>query len=308
MPLTRDGLDRLDLGSLSIFLTVYRLRSFSRAADQLGTNQPRVSYAVGKLRAVFKDPMFVRCGIGIEPTDKCHQVATLARQVLDSLESITHAHSFEPVTADDLATVSCNQYQRELILPPLLMRLRNYAPRLRLRVVTASNRGVVQLHDGDTDLLICPTVNRGEGLHYRTLLNERYMCLVCSQSTWAKRDLTLADYVSAQHATVNYGDGWQSGYMRLMDEQGTLLDQRIIVPSPTDLRFILPETDLISTIPERQARQFGRGFACVPCPVPAPFKINLYWAPRTHFSPMFSWLRMQIADVSRDIPDVIRDQ
>ncbi len=234
----KNGIERLDLGSLSTFLAVYRLGSFSRAADQLSTNQPRVSYAVAKLRVVFKDPLFVRRGNGVEPTDRCHQVAALARHILDNLDSLANAQPFEPATANELATVSCNQYQRELILPPLLERLRSCAPELRLRVVTASNRGVAQLHDGDTDLLICPTVGRGEGLHFRTLLDEEYMCLVCAQSVWTNRELTMADYVSARHATVNYGDGWQSGYMRIMNEQGTTLDQRIVVPSPTDLRFI----------------------------------------------------------------------
>ena len=201
-------LDQIDLGSLSTFLTVYRLRSFSRAADRLNQNQSRVSYAVAKLRRAFRDPLFVKNAGGITPTDKCHDLAALARQVLDGAESLVQAEPFEPAGWDAEVTLSCNQYQRELILPPLIERLRKRAPRVRLRVITATNRGGAQLQDGDADLLICPTLGRGQGLYRRKLLDERYMCVVCADSSWAGRDPTLEEYSAARHAIVNYGDGW----------------------------------------------------------------------------------------------------
>ena len=296
-------LDQIDLGSLSTFLTVYRLRSFSRAADRLNQNQSRVSYAVAKLRRAFRDPLFVKHAGGITPTDKCHHLASLARQVLDGAESLVQSEPFEPVAWDAEVTLSCNQYQRELILPPLIELLRARAPRVRLRVITATNRGEAQLQDGDTDLLICPTLARGQGLYRRKLLDERYMCVVCAESSWAGRDPTLEEFAAARHAIVNYGDGWQSGYMRELDERGIVLDQAFVVPSPVDLDAILPGTELVSTIPGRQAKRMGAELAWVDCPVPAPFQINLYWTARIHHSPPFRWLRERIAGIARSIDD-----
>ena len=296
-------LDQIDLGSLSTFLTVYRLRSFSRAADRLNQNQSRVSYAVAKLRRAFHDPLFVKNAGGITPTDRCHHLAALARQVLDGTESLVQAEPFEPNGWDAEVTLSCNQYQRQLILPLLIERLRARAPRVRLRVITATNRGGAQLQDGDADLLICPTLARGQGLYRRKLLDERYLCVVCAGSSWAGRDPTLEEYTAARHAIVNYGDGWQSGYMRELDERGIVLDKAFVVPSPVDLGVVLPGTELVSTIPRRQAQRMGAGFACVECPVPAPFHINLYWTARIHHSPSFRWLREQIAEIARSLED-----
>jgi DNA-binding transcriptional LysR family regulator len=50
----------MDLGSLQVFLTVARERSFSRAAERLYRTQPAVSIAVRKLEEWVGQPLLVR--------------------------------------------------------------------------------------------------------------------------------------------------------------------------------------------------------------------------------------------------------
>ncbi|MGB7023865.1 MAG: LysR family transcriptional regulator [Candidatus Acidiferrales bacterium] len=50
----------MDLGSLQVFLTVARERSFSRAAEKLYRTQPAVSISVRKLEQWVGQPLFVR--------------------------------------------------------------------------------------------------------------------------------------------------------------------------------------------------------------------------------------------------------
>ena len=89
--------------------------------------------------------------------------------------------------------------------------------------------------------------------------------------------------------------------MRELDERGIVLDQTFVVPSPVDLCSIVSGTELVSTIPGRQAKRMGARFAFVECPVPAPFHINLYWTARIHHSPPFRWLREQIAEIATSL-------
>ncbi|WP_408383031.1 helix-turn-helix domain-containing protein [Paraburkholderia sediminicola] len=48
-----------DLNFLHVLQTLADERSMSRAADRLGLTQPAVSHALGKLRTLFQDDLFV---------------------------------------------------------------------------------------------------------------------------------------------------------------------------------------------------------------------------------------------------------
>ena len=70
------NLAAVDLGLLVVFDAVRVERSVSRAAQRLGLTQPAVSHAVGRLRRLFKDEVFVRTARGMEPTPFASQIMT----------------------------------------------------------------------------------------------------------------------------------------------------------------------------------------------------------------------------------------
>lgn len=68
---------------LKVFQTVARLRSFSRAAEELYTSQPNVSKQVRQLETELGTSLFHRLGSGIELTDAGRAVYRYAQQVFD---------------------------------------------------------------------------------------------------------------------------------------------------------------------------------------------------------------------------------
>ncbi len=68
---------------LKVFHTVARLRSFSRAAEELYTSQPNVSKRVRQLEVELGTALFHRLGGGIELTDAGRAVYRYAQQVFD---------------------------------------------------------------------------------------------------------------------------------------------------------------------------------------------------------------------------------
>ena len=57
-----------DLNLLTVFATLMRERSITRAATQLRRGQPAVSHSLRQLRDMLGDPLFTRAGRAIEPT------------------------------------------------------------------------------------------------------------------------------------------------------------------------------------------------------------------------------------------------
>ena len=92
---------QIDLNLLRIFDEVYRTRSVSHAAQNIGVTQPTISVGLGKLRKYFNDPLFVRTSHGMEPTPHADQLVKWVRQALDSLQmAVGHQVVFDPPTSE----------------------------------------------------------------------------------------------------------------------------------------------------------------------------------------------------------------
>jgi DNA-binding transcriptional LysR family regulator len=281
----------IDLSDLKVLKLVHHYRSFTRAASALDQNQSTVSYRIDKLRKAFEDPLFVRLGGRLTTTRRCDEIVQFASVTLDQLEALLSGPEFDPLEADETICISCNHYQRALILPTVFRLVRTRAPRLKLRIITASTKGAGHLKSDEADLLIGPMKIAGEGFFQRRLLGEHYVCVIHRSNPLSEVAFDEGAYLEAQHAVVNYGDGWESGWEKAMKQKGVRLNAVITVPSPADLVNILPGTDLISTLPTRLAAGLGPDFRIRPCPFSAPFDINLYWTSRTNHVAVHAWLR-----------------
>ena len=74
--------NRLDLNLLSAVVALLDMGSVTQAALKLEISQPSMSAALGKLRAHFDDPLFVRSATGMAPTPRGAEVASAAREIL----------------------------------------------------------------------------------------------------------------------------------------------------------------------------------------------------------------------------------
>ena len=286
----------VDFAALRTLRMVHSLGSFSRAAESLGTTQSTVSYSIDRLRKVFRDPLFVRQGGGIVATERCGEIVNATARMFDDYSALLEPRAFDPSNAEAEVTISCNYYERTVLLPGLSEILRRNAPGLRLNVLTSTVQGKAQLDRGETDLLIGP-VRISEGNYYRRhLLSEKYVCIMSHDNPLTGVELDPETYLNAPHVTVAYGNNWQSRYLVEIEARGAALNSVMQVPSPAAVPMLLAGTDLISTVPRRLALNFGDAVHISDCPFPANFDVDLYWSERTHHSAMHRWLRSQIAD------------
>ncbi len=82
-----DILSTVPLAALRVFEAAARLRSFTRAADELGVSQAAVSWQVKALEARLGQPLFIRLPREVAPTPAGERLARAATEALSILRS-----------------------------------------------------------------------------------------------------------------------------------------------------------------------------------------------------------------------------
>ena len=131
---------KYDLNLLPVFLALMEERSVTRAANRLGITQPALSNSLNRLRDMLKDPLFIRERYGIRPTQLAEEIAPTIEAALARLdELIVHQQDFEPASAERLFLIAPNSYVELVLMPPLVARLRELAPGIKLRLTPFGN-------------------------------------------------------------------------------------------------------------------------------------------------------------------------
>jgi len=132
-----------DLNLLRVFLAISELRSLTAAGERLGLTQPAVSHALRRLRNLFDDPLFVRTPTGMAPTDAARQLhgpLTRAFDIIDlAVQQVAH---FDPATANRVFRISMSDMSEFYFLPPLLAKLAEVAPGVRVEIASAAVEAV----------------------------------------------------------------------------------------------------------------------------------------------------------------------
>jgi DNA-binding transcriptional LysR family regulator len=291
----------LDFAALRTLRLVYAHGSFSRAAETLGVTQSTISYTMTRLREVFRDPLFVRQGAGMVPTERCSEIVAQAGELIDRFETLTAQRKFDPADASVEIGLSCNYYERVTILPQVIRILRREAPGIKLKVISSSAQGKQQLLHSESDILIGPIKIEDSGYYRRSLLREQYICIMDPSNPLAKAPLSIESFVNAPQVVVNYGGSFRSRFLLVMEAAGYAPNTVMEVPSPANLPDLLEQTDMIATVPTRIGKMFEGAVATVACPFSTDFPIDLYWTARTHVSAPHMWLRSKIAEAAARI-------
>lgn len=294
--MNRNDLRRVDLNMLIVFETLMHERSVTRAAEKLFLGQPAISAALGRLRNLFNDPLFVRSGRSMEPTARAREIFALLTPALDSISSaVSRATDFNPATSQAVFRLGLSDDVEFALLPPLLRRLRAEAPGVTLVV----RRANYLLMPG---LLASGEISVGVSYTEELPANAKRKVLRRSVPRLLRADsipgnLSLDDYCNRPHALVSFA-GDLSGFI---DEELHKLGRkrRVVLAAPqfSGLGALLAGTDLLASIPDYTASvlQAGGGLRVENLPLPAPsFELHMVWPGVQDTDPAERWLRSRI--------------
>ena len=97
----------LDCKLLSVFLYIYKFKSVSLAAEHLDMSQPTVSNMLNTIRQHYNDPLFVRIGNEMLPTELSKQLFPLISEALSKIEAINNfSIDFDQAISDQQFTLA----------------------------------------------------------------------------------------------------------------------------------------------------------------------------------------------------------
>jgi DNA-binding transcriptional LysR family regulator len=283
----------IDGKALQTFLAVLETGSVSTAARRLRITQSAVSHTLDKLRRLIGDPLFVRAGRGIVPTVHAEALAAKARLVLDDLKGLTVAGAFEPASAQLQVTIAANDFQRDLLLPGYLKKIRTQAPGVHFRIIASDIPSAEPLRANTCQLLITPHPPEGADIFQKRLLQDHYECFYDAGQRAAPA--SLQDYLAAQHLTVAFGPSGQTDIDQHIESHHFAREVVLSVPNFSGVPVLLRDTDLVATVPSLLRYGIMRDFAHAALPFASPtLTMYMVWHSRHHLDTAHQWLREQL--------------
>ncbi|WP_137895810.1 LysR family transcriptional regulator, partial [Ramlibacter sp. 2FC] len=258
----------LDGRLLQLLVAVVEAGSITGAAQRLGVTQSAVSHLLDKLRAITGDALFVKSGRGIVATARAEALAGEARELLGQMERFARSGDFDPGRWQTSFTIAANDFQRDVLLPPLMARLRAQAPGVALRVIPSDVPTLEMLRHEHCQLVISPRPPEGSDILQKRLFEDRYRVFYDPAVRTAPR--TRADYLAADHVTVLYEPRRPLDLDQLLAARGVQRRFAVMVPGFAGLPAFLRSSDLLATAPGLLQTGLLRGLASVKVPLPCP--------------------------------------
>lgn len=298
----------LDGKGLAQLQLIYRLGSISNAAKELGVNQSTVSHNLDRLRRVLNDPLFIKSGRGLVASAKMEAMQGPIDDVLSGLARVANPMPFEPEKCHREFSIVANDFEHDIIVPPLFKLLAQHAPGVRLRTHISSLEDFDPLLSSRVDVELTPRVPTGtSGLVAQALLQDELVMFYDGEQRSAPK--TLDDCLNSRHATAQFD----------INPMASRLDQALLrlgktrqiaytAPSFSTLGAVLRGTDLIASCPSRLAQGSLQDLQYCKLPVEIePLKFLMVWHVKHRESDEHRWFRQLIRSVADQKMSAISD-
>ena len=303
----------LDLNLLRVFDAMVLELSTTRAGERVGLSQPAVSSAIGRLRSLLDDELFVRDGNRMLPTPRALQLREPVRRALEQLEEALAAHAaFEPLTSTRSFMLIGSDYFSSLLMPKLTARIQPTAPSVILQMMDYPSTDVFGvLSDGRADLVVDRALETPDWISNKTLFRSWLVCVArkAHPLLTAKRvkagETIPADVFCALPQVLRSADGSRTGTIDpALKRLGLSRKVVVTVPHFQAVALTAATSDLLGSIPVHLARlvaeRLDLDVFMPPMESPA-MDVTMYWHRRAERDAGNVWLREQVVVAAESI-------
>jgi len=302
----RMQLSSVDLNLLVALDALLEEGSVTGAARRVALSPSAMSHALARLRAILDDPILVRTGSRMVPTDLARDLRLDVRMALDHARAaFATTFTFDPSHYARIFRVSAPDDVQVMVLPHLLRRLAETAPGVEIDM--SPGRGDAetfkQLEGGGVDAAIGPFSKTPRAIRAAVFFETRIACLVRRGHPRIGDELTLEAYLAEDHIAIA-----QEGGSYVPIDLDRIIERarspRRVVARVSSLQvapLVVAQTDLICTAAERVIAGIA---SCLPLRMfPHPLDIkcprsHLIWHERAHRHPAHRWFRSLLLDVA----------
>lgn len=295
----------VDFNLLVVFDALFFDQSVTGAARRIGITQPAMSNALGRLRRMFGDDLFIRGASGMEPTKRAIELSEAVAWVSRQTERLLVSDSgFDAASASRSFTGRMSDLVGALVLTRLTSRLQSMAPGVSLTVLHMTPERALQAPETDrVDFAVSMGLSYPETIRAEPLMEDQMCCAMSASHPLASLPLTPARFLGLAHLKVSmsptdsrFVDGWLAA-------RGQQRKVVLNVPNWQLMPPLLRSGTLLAVVSRRFAelhREDGIVIRPLPFGTP-PFDWVLYWHRRNDASPSQQWMRAQIARVCREL-------
>src|SRR6267142_1802591 len=292
-------LSRIDLNLFVVFDAIYTEGGITRASKRLSLTQPAISHALGRLRELFDDPLFIRQSKAMIPTPLARVMIDPVRQSLRGFEAtLKRVDRFDPATARKHFTVGMRDVRELTMLPNLLRSVTRAAPFIDIAIVRAERKQLeTELAAGTLDAAIDVRLALSDEVRRQPIHAERLVVVARPRHPTVKRELDLETYLSQEHILVSSRRRGFGVEDYELSRHGLQRRIRLRCQHYFAACRVVSQTDLILTMPGHYARvankQFGNQILPLPLEMP-PLDAYVYWHANVDKEPANRWLREQL--------------
>ena len=294
-----------DLNLLRVFVVLMQEGSVTGAAARLSLGQPAVSQSLARLRTVLGDPLLVRDGRRMQPTDRALRLNAEIGPPLSALEGALRAsHDFSPAHAGNTFSVGLPDDLQIALLPVVARRLAGEAPGIRLKVRSISHvtaGGLLETGEVSTVAGVLGSLPGSARIHKLTTCSHRVL-----RGDSDPAPLDLDTYCSRPHALVTAAGDFRGSIDRALEKLHRVRRVAYSLPQFGTLPSILRDSALLATVPQHVALALATfpGLRSEPLPFLSPtFDVSMAWREAVERDPAEIWLRAMLVDAlgsSRD--------
>lgn len=292
-------ISRVDLNLFIVFEAIYAEGSVTRASLKLNLTQPAISHALGRLRVMFDDPLFVRQGHMMVSTPLARSIIEPVRHSLRGFEvTLNKLNRFDPASTEKEFSLALRDVLESTVLPPLMVALEREAPHARVAAVQVDRRELEsELQAGTLDCAIDVLLPLAADIRHTRILADRTLVVARRGHPRLRDGITLEQYLAEEHILASSrrkGPGIEDFELSRLGMQRKI---RLRCQHYFAACRVVSQTDLILTMPERYARvanqQFDNQLLPLPLEMPA-WDVYLYWHANVEDDPANRWLRERL--------------
>jgi DNA-binding transcriptional LysR family regulator len=298
-------ISRVDLNLFVVLDAIHAEGSLTAAARKLSLTQPAVSHALGRLRAMFDDPLFERRGQGMAPTPLARTLIPQVREALAGFERTLHESTrFDAATSARRFTLGVRDALESTLLPPLLGRVSRESRAVQIAAVRFERRGLEsELLAGTLDAAIDIFFPVSSAIRHAPMMSEPMIVLARKGHPALARGLDMATYLGLEHVQVSSRRQGASLEDLALQQHGHVRRVRLRCQDYTAACRVVSRTDLISTLPQRYAHIANEAFGNQMLPLPFEMRsleLYLYWHAGSENDAGSRWLRERVLEAMRD--------
>jgi DNA-binding transcriptional LysR family regulator len=216
----------MDLIQLDIFCSVFRERSFSRAAEALGLTQPTVSTRIKEFEEELGTPLFSRLGREIEPTNAGRFLYDQAVSLLAQRRRLEESMASFLNRVEGPLIVGSSSAAGESLLPGILMAFQAAHPSVsvELRFFGDGVKALDELRSGGMDLGVLPAVEGRDDVVSEPFCGDELVLITPPGGNWRDRPaIPLAELKSLPLIAMHAGSATRASLEETLGRHKTRL-------------------------------------------------------------------------------------